>query len=442
VTTASSVATSPTTAASGGSLPEVNAITWAMQAENQRVLSAIGSFPTATGNTPQGITATTIKVGAVADETAAGAPGFGEAFCLGAKSRFDQANADHQLSRTVQFDCADSGSDTTTRTSDLNQDVLSNKVFSELVFTAGVIGSNVLETNHVPYFGVFFDCGKSVVYGFNYAGSTACTAISKDSGGKLSLEFGDQNIGPLAKYLNVSSANIRFAFLSDNAPGDAQYAQGAVAGYKLAGVNVVDLSSSIPAGAGAAVDLTPYLQSVLASKPTVIGIGIASGTLALRAIAQLKQAGYTGKFDADFPASAMADPTTASILDGTISGSGGRGSPAFSSKYWDVVKADAKSVNGDVSLVGFQFGWSAAQEFIQGFKDFEATGKPITTENFTDFLNSGWIFQGFGDVVPPVIYPYGKYATPPCGSIAILSKAAKGLVPGLDLTCGTVIHQP
>jgi hypothetical protein len=53
-------------------------------------------------------------------------------------------------------------------------------------------------------------------------------------------------------------------------------------------------------------------------------------------------------------------------------------------------------------------------------------------------MNNGWVYPGYGNVVSSTIFPYGKYGSPPCASIAIESATQKKEIPYQDLTCGQV----
>ena len=422
-------------AASAASSSSTN---WNMQAANSQLLKIIGSYPTPSGDTTQGITANSVKIGCTSDNTAGGAPTGFSNFCAGVKGRIQQANAAHEIPQKIELvGSYNTGGDVTQSQTDWTQLADSNKVYAVMMYSGESSSAtpSVLESAHVPYFGIYGTCGKQAVFGFTTAWSNvACAALPSETSGAW-LNYGTGVLDASAKYIKTSPKNVRYAIVTQDEGGFISASKAIASEYAKAGAKIVDPSTVIPV-ASATASYTPYVSQVLATKPNVIGMIIGDTATTTEMTSALFQAGFKGAMIGAYSASEMQNPTVAAQINGALATSGGWGFPVFGGSDWAVVDKAAKSEHVPLDQ-GFEQGWLAADQFIQGMKDVEKTHKVPSTEQLTSFMNNGWIYPGYGDVIAPTIFPLGKYAAPPCSAVSEMSAAKKGGLPSVDLLCGT-----
>jgi hypothetical protein len=430
--------TSSSTGAGSTSAAAVTLPTWDMTTANNTLKQLVGTYPTASGHTTTGINGTTIKVGCDSSNTASGAPTVLADFCAGVKARLQQASQKKEVPYTFDVTSSDdNGSIAATQVTDLTKDVDTNHDFAVFLASGtGPVGTTLLEQKHVPYFGDFIDCGKNAIFGFDISFDIQpCGALLSETGGK-ELTFSNAILKAFVTPTHQSISDVRVGEIGYNQPQIVQYIKALAFEYAAGGAKVVAQSYSLPANSAATVDLTPYVQPVVAAKPNFVGLFSADYQLTARLMAAFKQAGYTGKFSGDFSQSELQNPTVAQEIDGGLSTSTGTGFPGFGGKYWANLDTEA-AAQGTTDSIGFFNGWVTADEFVDGLISLGKAGTGLTAEALVNLMNHDWTYPGYGDVSAPTIYPYGKYAAAPCAAMASMSASKQKELPYQDLTCGT-----
>jgi hypothetical protein len=413
---------------------------WDMAAANKAIQEAVGAYPTVTGNTTQGINGNTVSVGCVSDNTANGVPTLFSGFCQGVQARIDQAN----VAKTVPYQIklvgsADTGSNPSTQATELTDAISSEKVFGMFIGAATLpLTPNPMETAHIPYFGEFSNCGKQNPFAFADANAlTVCSAIYSETNNAWKA-YSNGILAAYVKPKNINISSLRYAGISSDTSAYKQLNQVVSEQYKAAGAEVVYTSSTLPATSGQAVNLNPYLTSLLNAKPNLIAVIVSDPQLLARVTGALKSAGVpASEIIGAYSPRQLDNALTAQNIDGALYTVYGIGVPSFGGQDWATLNAGATAVGASTPAnQGFTQGWISADEFVQGLSGLATSGHPRTTENYTNFLNHGWEYPGVGNVVAPTIYPFGKYASPPCASIVSMNAESKQEVPYQDLTCG------
>ena len=414
--------------------------TWDMEGTNAELIEVVGEYPTVEGNTTQGINGTEISLACNVAATIQGVPTFGDGLCDGAQARLDRANRDGELPYTFEIVAAtDTGADAAKTVADATEAVFDHQVFAAFMTYSGALPSNPFEENHIPYFGDFGACGQASQFGFNISFQILqCPAVlTETDGAKTTYNSAIQT----AFAELVGNTAFRYAAMGVSIPGIVTYQQNFVAQFEQQGVDVVYSENLLPPTSGEAVDLNPYVIPIIDADPEVLGIFSTDPLLTARYYGALKDAGYTGKASLQVLASMLQNEQTAEQLDGASGTNQGWGYDD-GSDAWNTVREDAELAGAPLPLQsGFYRGWGIADEFLSGMNDFLATGEELTTENLVNFMNDGWSYAGFGNVVAPTIYPYGKYGASPCAAISKVSAADKAELPDQDLTCGEVFFQ-
>ena len=412
---------------------------WNMAAANNQIKQAVGAYPTASGSTTQGLNGNTISVACVNDDTANGVPTVDQGECAGVKARINQANTAKTLPYKINVvSTQDTGSNAQTQTTDLTEAISNEKVFAMFVDAATPLSPNPMETSHIPYFGDFANCGKQSVFGFDISyDSLACAAIYSESNNQWTA-YSNAIMSAYVKPKHISTSKVRYAAIGTSDPTIITYQKVLIAQYTASGIKVVYSGNSLPPSSGQAVNLNPYVVPVINAKPNAIGILAADPELIARTAGALKASGAKGnQIIAAFTSAQLQNPATAQDIDGGLATAQGWGFPAYGGKYWATLSAGAKSVGASVPVTqAFLHGWLAADQFVQGMQSFGATKQKLTTENFTNYLNNGWEYPGFGNVAAPTIYPFGKYQAAPCATLAVMNAAKKTETPYADLSCG------
>jgi hypothetical protein len=429
----------PTTAGAAGKAPV--APTWNTVAANQKLLSIIGNYPKVSGTTTRGITGKTITYGCVAPDTDSGVTTVYAGFCEGVQARLNQSNKSKTLPWTLKLtSSADSGTIQDTQVVDITKDVDTDHDFGMFLMSGlGPVGTNILETQDVPYFGGFTDCGKNSLFGFDISYDIEnCTALESETSGKWQT----YNSGILVAFTKPSKlkfSQVRYAGLAYNDGTILSYVKALESQYKSVGAKIVGNSTSLPANSTDTVDLAPYVQPLIGDKPNIIGIYSADPTLIARLMQALKNAGYTGAVSAACSADELKNPTVAAEIDGCLATSEGWGFPGFRGPGWANLTKEAKALSQPTPVsLGFLHGWFSADLAVSGLQAFAKTHKTLTSENLVNFMNQGWTYPGYSDVSAPQTFPYGKYAAPPCAAMAKENAQAKKEQPYQDLVCGTV----
>src|SRR4051794_1469421 len=414
--------------------------TWDMEGTNATLKETVGEYPMVEGNTTQGINGTKISLACNVAATIQGVPTFGDKYCDGAKARLERANKDGELPYTFEIvSSTDTGADAAKTVADATESVFDKKVFAAFMSFSGALPSNPFEENHIPYFGDFGACGKASQFGFNITFQILqCPAVLTETDGKKTT-YNSAIQTAFAKL--VGNTAFRYAAMGVSIPGIVTYQQNFVNQFKEQGVDVVYSDNLLPPTSGEAVDLNPYVIPIIDANPEVLGIFSTDPQLTARYFGALKDAGYKGKASLQVLASMLQNEQTAQQLDGA---SGTNQSWGYDNKSdaWKTIEADATAAGKSLPLQsGFYRGWGTADEFLSGLNGFLATGKDLTTENLVNFMNQDWTYPGFGNVVAPTIYPYGKYGASPCAALSKVSAEAKAELPDQDLTCGEVFFK-
>jgi hypothetical protein len=438
-TSPTSLSTSATTSGSGSSSGlSVSGLDVSASLQSQ-VRADFGAYPTVSGDTTQGATSSTILIGVMGDITEGGNAIF-PGLCQGAEARFKRANADHELSHQIVIaGCTDTGSDPSQAQSAENSYALSKKVF-------GMINDSLLSAQnddvftqyHIPYVGWGVTpgfCGKSAPFGFGDSGAGVCDAVSTESNGRYTLINELQIAGYLRAVPNTPPSQVKLAIVGDDSAISMQSVPQETRNAKAAGVDVVYSGNSLPANAAAAANFVPYVGPIVAAHPTAV---YNLATLLPQVLGGLRQAGYTGDFyqNSYTDPSILAVPQLGQLLNGVYAVNPGIGSPVFGGSAWTTVENDAKAINYTGGLTtAFLHAYIDADIWVQMLKAFQATGKPLTTENLTNFVNAGWTYAGFGDVASPISFPAGHYVGTSCASTVKLDSATKSVLPVADLSC-------
>jgi branched-chain amino acid transport system substrate-binding protein len=411
-----------------------------MAAANQKLDSILGPYPTASGSTTRGFNGKSILLGCISADTDAGVPTIFNGFCEGVKARLDQANTYKELPWTLDLTSSDdTGTQQATQTLDITEDVDSDHDFGLYVVSGlGPIGTTLLESQHVPYFGNFLDCGTASIFGYDITNDIqGCTAMESQTNNKWQI-YGD---GVMTAYTHPTGKpfnQVTYAGIGTDQAEILEYVSALEGEYKAIGVKIVGNSTSMPANSTSILDLSPYVLPLVALKPDIIGVFSADPQLIARIISALHQAGYTGDISAACSADELQNPTTAAEINGCLATSDGWGFPGFGGPGWTLLNSEATALGQPTPVTeGFFEGWFTADLSVQGLKDFAKTGKPLTTENLVNFMNQGWVYPGFSDVIAPQTFPFGKYASQPCAAMAREEAATKTEVPYQDLICGS-----
>ena len=370
--------------------------TWNTAAANSKLLSIIGSYPNPTGTTTRGINGKTVTFGCIAPDTDNGVTTVFQGFCDGVQARLKQADAQKSTPYDLKLTSSqDSGSTQTTQDTDIVADVDTSKDFGLFISSAlGPIGTNVLETQHVPYFGDFTDCGKNSVFGYDidYDIET-CAALESETADKW-LVYTDSFMKSYVKPLGIPLSAVRYSGLAYDQGTLLQYLQILESQIKASGAKLVGNSTSLPANSSSTVDLGPYVTPLIGDNPTVIGIYSADPTLTARLMGALQQAGYKGNVSAACDASELKNPTVAAEINGCLATSIENGYPSFGGKYWATLSSEAKAAHKTLNQ-GFIHGWFEADLAVQGMEAFGKTGKTLTAENLVNLMNNGWTYRGY-----------------------------------------------
>jgi branched-chain amino acid transport system substrate-binding protein len=442
----SSPASSP---ASGGSTPASTAGSSAsvvatpsldFGSTSSNLAKLFGQFPMVKGDTTRGVTATSVNFGAVVDETVDNVPEF-PGMCAGIQARIELANKLHQTRHHINFTgCQDSGGDPNRTASLLEQAVDVNHDFA-MDWTPEVeTTTDLLTQDHVPYFGYGTTadfCGSQYPFAFSDVGAGICGAVEVQSGGKTNV-ISDTVIAPTGTALGLSAKQVRLALVTDDYPKGVLLNEAEANAAKAEGINPVYAEASIPlASTGATINYTPYVSKILAAKPNLI-VALIPGPNLVGFVSGLRQAGYNGAVLQALYSdpSIFQNPAVADALNDTYAVNG-LGSPSFPSTAWSTIKAAAAAVgaSSEVASLGFDHGYASADMFVDALKAFEATGKPLTAENFTNFINSGWTYPGYSNAFAPVQWPASHYVGNGCSSIVQVDNATKQIKGVYTLRC-------
>ncbi|MGH3217205.1 MAG: ABC transporter substrate-binding protein [Streptosporangiaceae bacterium] len=407
---------------------------------NQQVTQAFGKFPLVSGDTTRGVTANSINIAVEGDFTIGGAPEFTDV-CQGVQARVNLANASHELPQKINIvGCDDAGGDPNRATSLLQTDVLQKHIFAAIYMPVAPPAANILAQYHVPYFGWGINadyCGNQP-YAFSDTGAVVCTIVQQTTGKNVE-EPGI--FTAVIKAAGLTPATARVAAFAENTSNGKDDVENTVGDLNAAGVKPVFAQAFVPPPtSGGTPNYSPEVAAVLATKPNIITSDLTAATLAAFTQA-LRQAGYTGMIQqAVFvDSSVFGYGQLATAVNGTY-GVGETGSPAFGGSAWTQITAAAKGVGVTApGGLGFIHAYASTDLMITAIKAFEATGKPLTAENLTNFINAGWTYPGIGNVIAPEQFPLAHYINNPCTDLVKIDATSKQILPVADLSCGPAI---
>jgi ABC-type branched-subunit amino acid transport system substrate-binding protein len=210
--------------------------------------------------------------------------------------------------------------------------------------------------------------------------------------------------------------------------------------WQTTGAQVVFNESQIPLAQS--VDYTPFVQSILASKPNVV-FEVTDAATAIALAGALKAGGYTGLVyngSTYLPTQLASQPNVAAALDGVytvnLTPTQVDGTPAVKQEQDDL---QAIGSSPDIQI-GTGVGYWTAEMFIQMLQATAAKG-PVTPEAFQQTVNAGLTIQpplagGNG----PLKFPEYLNEPQPCNSLI----QAKGnhYVSKIPFTCFQNVQVP
>jgi branched-chain amino acid transport system substrate-binding protein len=371
--------------------------------------------PTGSGLT-RGVTSNRIDVGCV--DTKSDYTGY-EA---GIRAEISAVNkAGGVAGRTINLiPCLDDAGTVQTNVQDSQQLVNQNNVFAVLSLSQFALppSNNFLNQNQVPYIGWGFNqgfCGYRWGFGWNGClGGSGIPGPYEAIAGNLAQA--------ILKANNLDPKTVRFAVEGVNAPsgqiGNTQY----TSLFTTLGAKVVYNQANFPSSS-AGVDVTPYVQAILASHPNVIYLSTPFNGVAPLA-AGLRAAGYNGiimDFTNYVPGLLQASSQLASALQGeSINTQVVPGDPV--TPYVTQVE-DQLAATGQprILTLGGAMGYAEADTLVGML---QAVGKDLNTKTFDQKINGGNFVSYTAD--PPggpgkLQWPAAHYLPADCAAIVKVS---------------------
>ena len=363
--------------------------------------------------------------------------------CEGTKARAEQANADGTLQHAIEVvGCDDMAGDPSRATLVLNDYVKDKEAFALIAQAVLPFPTNILQEEHVPHFGWGFNlswCGPENPFSFGTTGAANCDAVSTASDGSQVVvnQVVEGLVFEAMRRDGVidSPSDVRLAIIGEDTATAAESVANEQRNAEHAGAEVVYAETPVPLNA-ATPDYSPYVQQIMSSDANAVFSLLSLGAQT-PFLAALKQAGFEG---AIYQTGATARefleiPAIGPALDGVYAVTVGTGNPAGTSASWQEIQAAAASQNVPVNS-GFLHGYFGTEMFTLALAELEESGEDITTENLVNLMNSGWSYEGFGDVFNGTNWPTDHYSGTSCSGISRFDAAAKELVEVLPLSCG------
>jgi branched-chain amino acid transport system substrate-binding protein len=359
----------------------------------------------------RGITDSTITIGCVV--TSQSYPGFQQ----GIQARVAAANKQKIAGRTIKvLPCKDDGGSVQSTTQANQSLVTQNDVFAVLALSDTEVQAptNFLNQNQVPFFGWGYEpgfCGTR--WGFGWNGCIAGNAV------KEPIEaISNANVaGAMLKAANLKPSQVRFAAQGNTAAGELGNAQFSAL-YQALGAKVVYSKADYPT-TSSGVDNTPYVQSIMASKPNIVYLSLPFAAIGPLASA-LKAAGYKGAimdYDNYVPGLLATSPQLASALQGEYVTT--QVVPyEQNTPYIKEIKANLASIGDAKELtLGSFMGYAEADMFIGML---QAVGKNLNTKTFDQKINGGG-YVSFKNSMPgglgKLVWPAGHYLPADCAAV-------------------------
>jgi branched-chain amino acid transport system substrate-binding protein len=347
-------------------------------------LAASGTLTGAVGSgLTRGITNTSVTVGCV--YTAAAFAGYAE----GLTAAFNAVNkAGGVDGRTINLlPCKDDGSTAQTNLQEVQQLVNQNNAFAIFSATQAILpgSTDFLNNNQVPFYGWGFlpgFCGTR--WGFGWDGCLEGNAATPQQVSHAAIQ--GNLADAIIKASGLPASQVRVAVQSENSAagkvGAAQYQTL----FTQRGAQVVYNLDNFPTTAG--VDVTPYVQAIVASKPNIVEISTPFNDVG-PIVAGLRAAGYTGisfDFTNYIPGLLQSSAQLAQALAGEYVNT--QVVPQEQNTPW--VQQEVSWLTGSgqkafVTLGGAQ-AMAAAELFVESLK---AVGKTLNTKTFDQKVNGG-----------------------------------------------------
>ncbi|MCD0448487.1 ABC transporter substrate-binding protein [Actinocorallia sp. API 0066] len=385
---------------------------------------------TGSGDGAAGVTDTSVKIAGILAKTSATGYSTGAAE-IGAKARFDRANADGGVhGRRIEFTGAeDDGMDPAKGATAAQKLVQKDGVFAVVpVNSPSFGGGSFLEQQGVPWFGWATGpqwCGLRTAFGYN-----GC--LAPEPGAGTQTWWGSQVAAQLGG-AEGKRAWIQGTDSTASKTGVSTISQSfTAAGFKIAGT-----SAAIPATAPPQ-DWLPYVNKIMKAEggpPDVVVSIMAGAKLNAGLFGALKKAGYQGAISdaTSYDPIVLKDPALKAGLDGVLA------SPQFEPFESDLPQArqmrdDIVKASGGGAVEFTQHmavGYWAADVFLA---IAEKAGKDLTRESFLKAAESfTYENPGFGRIE----YPKDKKEPNGCGALVQLKGAAFEVAQHLRCTPNT-----
>jgi branched-chain amino acid transport system substrate-binding protein len=368
--------------------------------------------PKGTGLT-RGITSSSVKIGCVTST------GSFAGYQTGIEAEVNAVNKKGGIfgrKLTLVGTCKDDNNSAATNTTDNEALVAQDTAFAVLSLSNFEVpgSTDYLNSHQVPYFGWGFDpgfCGYR--WGFGFDGDlcgNGFTAPVEAIAGNL--------VEAMINASKIPDKTVRFAVLGDaiGKIGNAEYD----AEIKKLGGKVVYTSFAYPTTA-AGVDNTPYIDSIVNSKPNIVFISTPFTDVGPMALG-LKAAGYKG-VSMDFTNYIPGLLAGSKQLDVALQGEyiNTQIVPSEETGAYDkAIQADLKAIT-KTSLVtlGAYMGFAEAQELAGMLK---AAGKNLNTTTFTQAVNGSKkgltsYATAVADGPGKIVWPAAHYLPADCAAI-------------------------
>jgi ABC-type branched-subunit amino acid transport system substrate-binding protein len=265
------------------------------------LLAASLSTTAAVASSPQGATSSSTTSPSAGGTIVVAGLGFLDQFnaaSVGARARFQRANADHEV-EGYTFDYrefADDKNDPATALAQAQRLVTTGGVFAVVPDVSTATPAEYLTRQHVPWFGPGYDesyCPRAGKRGWGF-GVYGCLlpvdqrAASAPNWELLATELRSQgNARPTVALISDDSASGRA-----NLQKQASLAHGV-------GFDVVYAEASVPAPPAAVTDETPYAKALLTAdrggQPDIVFSSVGAST-SMQLLAAVRSSGFTGSF--------------------------------------------------------------------------------------------------------------------------------------------------
>ena len=385
---------------------------------NATVNETMGKLKVATGSTTRGVNGKTITIEGIASVTQGGSPQF-PGVCDGAAAAFAAANRQGGVNgyKINYIGCHDDGTVEATANQLTQQAVDQNHVFAIVPYASLVGTTTLLNTDHVPYFGVGFNfaafCGwNGVQFGFSVLSAEACLGSANGS-----TIYSDVSLASYLEAKKISGSSVRVAFVTQQLPGNEASLKIETLLAEHLGMKVVYAKAPIPGPESPQLtSYAPIAQQIVSSGANFV-VDLASGESVLGVAGALKEASYTGGY-LQFTITDSAYLSVSAVAQALNQAYGQPpqvGSTAFPSKNLAVIARNLKAIGAKPQInLGTLSSYASATLFLAALKRVTGT---LTTEKVAAVLNNGFSYPGIPTAVCPSIWPAAHVAASSCSSM-------------------------